>query len=149
MVLFWVLNYLSLPLPRNKMKSKRTVMEISDREKGEGLQRTEQREPSSLLEWPSRNGRRRSQIPLSKRTDCQSILTEKTTTPLHQSCLCAENKAYKWCRNQNLYTVLHRSTPFFLFFYKKTRYSILVHSFRRICQPQPVGRANEELMVRE
>ena len=46
------------------MKSKRTVMEISDRAKGEGLQRTEQREPSSLLEWPSRNGRRRSQIPL-------------------------------------------------------------------------------------
>ena len=46
------------------MKSKRTVMEISDRAKGEGLQRTEHREPSSLLEWPSRNGRRRSQIPL-------------------------------------------------------------------------------------
>ena len=46
------------------MRSKRTVMEIADRAKGEGLQRTEQREPSSLLEWPSRNGRRRSQIPL-------------------------------------------------------------------------------------
>ena len=36
---------------------------------GEGLQRTEQREPSSLLEWPSRDGRRRSQ-----RTEQRALL---------------------------------------------------------------------------
>jgi hypothetical protein len=40
--------FFSLSLTRDKMKSKRTVMDISDRAKGEGLQLTEQREPSEL-----------------------------------------------------------------------------------------------------
>ena len=48
--------FFSLSLTRNKMKSKRTVMDISDRAKGEGLQRTEQREASELA-WMAESWR--------------------------------------------------------------------------------------------